>query len=244
MAVPLQRQVFEISRAAEYFTVRELQAQTGQLEENFAKVVLKELVDNALDACETAGVTPEITIEVSGQDTIAMAVSDNGPGLPPETIRRILNFSTRTSDKAAYRSPSRGAQGNALKTILGIPSALGGKAPVIVESQGVRHSIRAWTDPAGNLQIDHQQDDFDCQGTRVAVTLPGEDQIFFPMWWGKAFALLNPHALVRIRQFDDHSELLTSKMAKPGKFTTPASTSPETGANGCPPTSPLFIGTT
>ena len=206
MAVLLQRQVFEISRAAEYFTVRELQAQTGQSEESFAKVVLKELVDNALDACETAGVTPEISIEVSGQDTIAMAVHDNGPGLPPETIQRILNFSTRTSDKAAYRSPSRGAQGNALKTILGIPQALGSQEPVIIESQGVRHTIKARIDPAGNLQIDHHQDVFDCQGTRVAVTLPGKDQIFLPIRWGKAFALLNPHALVRIRQFDDRSE--------------------------------------
>jgi len=206
MAVQLQRQVFEISRAAEYFSAGELMAQTGQLKENFAAVVLKELVDNALDACETAGVTPEISIEVSGQDIITMVVTDNGPGLPPETIRRILNFSTRTSDKAGYRSSTRGAQGNALKTILGIPQALGSQEPVIIESQGVRHTIKARIDPAGNLQIDHQQDVFDCQGTRVAVTLPGEDQIFFPSRWGKAFALLNPHALVRIRQFDDRSE--------------------------------------
>ncbi len=149
MAVLLQRQVFEISRAAEYFTVRELQAQTGQLEENFAQVVLKELVDNAMDACETAGVTPEITIEVSAQDAITVAVSDNGPGLPPETIRRILNFGTRTSDKAVYRSPTRGAQGNALKTILGIPQAPGSQEPVIIESQGVRHSIRLVLTPGG-----------------------------------------------------------------------------------------------
>ena len=218
MAVQLQRQVFEISRAAEYFTVRELQAQTGQLAENFAQVVLKELVDNALDACETAGVTPEISIEVSGQDTLTMVVTDNGRRLPPETIRRILNFSTRTSDKAAYRSPSRGAQGNALKTILGIPQALGSHAPVIIESQGVRHTIKARIDPAGNLQIDHQQDDFDYQGTRVAVTLPGEDQIFFPIRWGKAFALLNPHALVRIRQFDDRSELANFEDGKTWKI--------------------------
>ena len=156
MAVLLQRQVFEISRAAEYFTARELQAQTGQSRQNFAQVVVKELVDNGLDACETAGFPPEVSIEVSGQYTITMVVTDNGPGLSPETIRRVLNFSTRTSDKAAYRSPSRGAQGNALKTILGIPQALGGQEPVIIESQGVRHTIKARIDPAGNLGIDHQ----------------------------------------------------------------------------------------
>ncbi len=37
-----------IGRAAEYFTARELEAQTGQWRTKFAAVVLKELVDNAL----------------------------------------------------------------------------------------------------------------------------------------------------------------------------------------------------
>ncbi|MBM4274123.1 MAG: ATP-binding protein [Deltaproteobacteria bacterium] len=202
----LQRQVFEISRAAEYFTVRELQAQTGQLEKNFAHVVLKELVDNALDACETARVKPEITIEISSLDTLKIAVGDNGPGLPPETVQRVLNFATRTSDKAAYRSPSRGAQGNALKTIFGIPTALGSLEPVIIESQGIRHTLRTWIDPAGNPQIDHQQRNCTCQGTRVAVTLPGRELIFSPDSWVKSFALFNPHALVNFCNFQNGSE--------------------------------------
>jgi hypothetical protein len=34
---------------------------------------------------------------------------DNANGIQPETIKRILNFETRTSDKTAYRSPTRGA---------------------------------------------------------------------------------------------------------------------------------------
>jgi DNA topoisomerase VI subunit B len=100
MAVQLQRQVFEISRKAEFFTVRELQAQTGQLEENFGAMVLKELVDNALNACEIGGVTPEITMEVSGQHVISIVVADNGLALPLKTVQRVLNFATRTSDKA------------------------------------------------------------------------------------------------------------------------------------------------
>jgi hypothetical protein len=39
----LDRILFETSRAAEYFSVTELQAQTGQPVERFADVVLKEL---------------------------------------------------------------------------------------------------------------------------------------------------------------------------------------------------------
>src|SRR4051812_6797753 len=113
-----QRTTFETSREAEYLDARELQSQTGQPVSNFATVALKELCDNALDACETAGVAPEVSIEVQEKaDLISLAVSDNGPGIPPGVVPKILNFNTRTSDKAAYRSPTRGAQGNALKTI-------------------------------------------------------------------------------------------------------------------------------
>jgi DNA topoisomerase VI subunit B len=43
-------------------------------------VCLKELVDNALDACETAGVAPEVRVEVEKDvKTLRLTVSDNGP---------------------------------------------------------------------------------------------------------------------------------------------------------------------
>src|SRR5829696_4339018 len=138
----LDRTTFETSRAAEYFDARELQTQTGQPRQNFATVALKELVDNALDACETAGVAPEIGVEVDEDDgVVRLAVTDNGPGILPETVRKVLDFGVRVSDKAAYRSPTRGAQGNALKTVVGIPHALGSIEPV-------GHEVRAWVDPA------------------------------------------------------------------------------------------------
>ncbi len=47
----LQRTTFETSRAAEYFDGRQLSALTGVPQTEFASVCLKELVDNALDAC-------------------------------------------------------------------------------------------------------------------------------------------------------------------------------------------------
>jgi hypothetical protein len=49
----LERTTFEFSRGIEYFDVRELQTMTGQPAERFPDVVLKELVDNALDAAPT-----------------------------------------------------------------------------------------------------------------------------------------------------------------------------------------------
>jgi DNA topoisomerase VI subunit B len=195
----LQRTTFETSRAAEYFEARELQAQTGQPRQNFATVALKELVDNALDACETAGVAPEIGVEVDEDDgVVRLAVSDNGPGILPETVRKVLDFGVRVSDKAAYRAPTRGAQGNALKTVVGIPHALGGLEPVIVEAAGVRHEVRAWVDPADELRVNHDQGKaVPGIGTRVTLALPADGQDFDPAFWARSFALFNPHATVR-----------------------------------------------
>jgi hypothetical protein len=194
------RTIFETSRASEYFNVRELQAQTGQPRERFMTVALKELVDNALDACEIAGIAPLITLEmVEAPPVVRMTVADNGAGIAPETVRRILNFQTRTSDKAAYRSPTRGAQGNALKTVLGMPCALGIRDAVLIEAQGVRHRILAWIDPAGELRLQHEEEAVPVTpGTRITLPLPAEGQDCYPPFWAKAFAVFNPHASVKI----------------------------------------------
>ena len=129
----LERTAFEFSRAREYFELKELSTLTGQEPETLAAVVLKEVVDNALDGCEMAGVAPYITVEVDGDvaavdGEIRMSVTDNGGGIPPEVVAKVLDYNIRVSDKSAYRSPTRGAQGNALKTVVGIPHALGGRA--------------------------------------------------------------------------------------------------------------------
>ena len=47
----LTRQTFRFSGVLEYFTEKELTLQTGHTPERWPEVVLKELIDNALDAC-------------------------------------------------------------------------------------------------------------------------------------------------------------------------------------------------
>ena len=80
--VNLDRTHFQISRSAEYFDVRELQAQTGQPTHKFGEVVLKELIDNALDACESVGVEPVIHIGYAeSSERMRICVSDNGNGI-------------------------------------------------------------------------------------------------------------------------------------------------------------------
>jgi hypothetical protein len=102
-------------------------------------VVLKEMVDNAIDACEEAGIAPEVRIKLTRS---SITVADNGPGIAPETIASVLDFTTRTSSREAYVSPTRGAQGNALKTILAMPFVLDGAlGRVGIISRGIRHKI-------------------------------------------------------------------------------------------------------
>ena len=141
-SVRLERSVFEISRAADFFSVAALRTQTGVSENLWTAMCLKETADNGLDASEAQGIAPEIgiTLERDGGD-LRLSVSDNGPGMTPELVSRILNFTTRTSTNLRRRAPTRGALGNALKTIVGLPYALGSEAPIVIESLGVRHEF-------------------------------------------------------------------------------------------------------
>src|SRR5215211_121333 len=102
----LERTTFETSRASEYFDARQLSTLTGVGQQEFASVCLKELIDNALDACETHGVPPEVSVDVEPKEArytdgtsrddalLQITVTDNGTGIPPETVRKILNFET------------------------------------------------------------------------------------------------------------------------------------------------------
>ena len=193
----LDRTTFESSRAGEYFDARQLSALAGVPQDEFASVCLKELIDNALDACETVQEAPEVGVEVArGDGLLRLSVSDNGPGIPPEVVRKVLDYNVRVSDKAAYRSPTRGAQGNALKTIVGIPYALGSREPVVVAARGVRHTIRPRVDPAGEVRISHTEAPASpgFAGTCVSLAIPEEGQDFDPLHWVRSFAAFNPHA--------------------------------------------------
>jgi DNA topoisomerase VI subunit B len=106
---------------------------------------VKELFDNALDACEEGDIAP--AIEVSA-DATGITILDNGPGLPEDTLQGALNFMVRTSNREAYVSPCRGAQGNALKTILPMARVVDPEnGQLIIESFGKRHTLRCGCDP-------------------------------------------------------------------------------------------------
>ena len=111
----LTRVAFKVSRLMEFCSERELQNQTGHAFYDWPLVVGKELMDNALDAAEEAEVAPDITVIV---DSGTIIIEDNAGGIAGKTIESILDYTSRVSSREAYVSPTRGAQGNALKTIL------------------------------------------------------------------------------------------------------------------------------
>jgi DNA topoisomerase VI subunit B len=139
MAASVHRSTLRTSRLLDFASEKELVAQTGHQRAEWPLVILKEAVDNGLDACEEAGIAPVIAVTV---DDGGITVADNGPGLPADIVPHILDFTMRVSSREAYVSPTRGSQGNALKTIVAMPFVLDGeRGQVEIESCGVRHSI-------------------------------------------------------------------------------------------------------
>jgi DNA topoisomerase VI subunit B len=138
-APALARNIFKTSRLAEFCSRKELINQTGHSSEEWPLVALKELLDNAIDAAEETGTAPSVTIEVSDA---GISIADNGPGIAPKTVADILDYTSRTSSRKAYVSPCRGAQGNALKTVIAMGFALDGeRGETVIESRGIAHEI-------------------------------------------------------------------------------------------------------
>lgn len=171
-AVRIERTTLRTSRLMDFCSRKELVAQTGHQPDVWSLVVLKELVDNALDACEEASIAPGITVEVNDS---GITITDNGPGIPDDTIKGVLDFSVRVSSREAYVAPDRGAQGNALKTMLAMPFVLDGdRGHVAFTTPNGRHDITFTVDPIRQEPvIGHEHDAQTVRsGTQITVTWP------------------------------------------------------------------------
>jgi DNA topoisomerase VI subunit B len=206
----LDRVVFRVSRLMEFCTKRELQNQTGHSVYEWPVVVAKELIDNALDACEEAEVAPVIEVIVGSGSII---IADNAGGFEPDTIASILDYSVRVSSREAYVSPTRGAQGNALKTILAMGYVLDREhagrdtdavGVTIIETRGVKHRIEFRVDHINNQpKIAHTTTPSAINvGTKIAIEWPTsealleyEENRFKELIQG--YVWFNPHLTLR-----------------------------------------------
>ena len=175
----LTRVAFKVSRLMEFCTRRELENQTGHSMQEWPLVVAKELIDNALDACEEAEAAPTIAVHVEDGSIV---VEDNGDGINTDTVASVLDYSIRVSSREAYCAPTRGAQGNALKTILAMGYVIAREAGhdseaagvTIIEAHGIAHRIEFRVDHINNQpRIIHTSTPSDVvTGTRFTVLWP------------------------------------------------------------------------
>jgi signal transduction histidine kinase len=102
----IERVAFTTSRLMEFCTEKELVAQTGHESYEWPRVVIKELIDNGIDACEDAEIAPVIKVTITtgkrGKPP-RIIVEDNGLGIPPETVDGVIDYNVRVSSREAFR---------------------------------------------------------------------------------------------------------------------------------------------
>jgi hypothetical protein len=144
----LDRQTFMTSRQMNFFSEKELVTQTGHSRNEWSLVFLKETIDNSLDACDEKRIAPEIEIVV---DEGSLTVRDNAGGIPDSTIDSVVDFTVRVSSREMYVAPDRGAQGNALMTLLGMPKVLSpDHGRLVICANGIEHTFRCVADPVSS----------------------------------------------------------------------------------------------
>jgi hypothetical protein len=94
------------------------------------KVVLKELVDNALDA------GANVSLQFCDG---AWVVSDDGPGIAPGEVPKLFSVNRPLLSSKLKRLPLRGMLGNGLRVVMGAVAATEGG--VIVETRGHRLTL-------------------------------------------------------------------------------------------------------
>ena len=105
------------SSTAEYFA-KNLQQVGFSSPVKAVLTTLKEAVDNSLDACETAHILPEITVQIQrigpapspSAELVEISVEDNGPGLKAEDLPKVFG-EYLASSKFGQGRCSRGQQG-------------------------------------------------------------------------------------------------------------------------------------
>jgi len=167
---------------------------------------VKEGVDNSLDACEDAGILPDVLIEIHqvGDDRFRVVIEDNGPGIVRQQIPKIFG-SLLYGSKFHVLKQSRGQQGIGISAAGMYGLLTTGKPLRIVSRTGKRraaHLFEMVMDTRKNqpkiLKEEEIEWDMD-HGTRVEITLQGTHKRGRHSVEGylKQVAIANPHARIR-----------------------------------------------
>ena len=197
--------MLERTRALDYVTLQGLSTLTGCEATNLDALIMKELVDNGLDAAR--GVKPRIGVTLeTGDDFLMLTVRDNGEGMLTSDIERIVDYSRLYSTKFHDRTPSRGALGNAYNILLGAPYALAAEVgaslpqwPIRIFSRSKEHRVRLVVDELKDeIKAKIDVSDSQIEDTEISITLPvyrsywGWNQAYIDLLQG--YAMFNPEA--------------------------------------------------
>ena len=205
------------SSTAEYFS-KNLQQVGFSSPTKAVLTTLKESVDNSLDACEEAGIPPEIKVSIkkagtgSGKNTdlISVIVEDNGPGLPLKDISRVFG-EYLASSKFGQGRCSRGQQGigiSAATTWAQLTNAKGARVTSKTKSMSNAVSVLVNMDIKNNKGIlkDKQNTSWEKkQGLKVEFLIDGRVQLNGEgglVTYLEGTALVNPHLSLKYDLLD------------------------------------------
>jgi DNA topoisomerase-6 subunit B len=163
---------------------------------------VKEAVDNSLDACEEAGILPELLVEIQqvNEKHFRMIVEDNGPGVVKEQIGKIFGKLLYGS-KFHKLSQSRGQQGIGISAAGMYGQLTTGKPVRIVSRTSARKpalEIYMGIDTAKNKPEIHSENVIEWDkkhGTRVEIEMEAKHQkgVRSIDMYLKQTAIANPH---------------------------------------------------
>jgi DNA topoisomerase-6 subunit B len=164
---------------------------------------VKEGVDNSLDACEEAGIVPDIRVEITqeGETRFKVAIEDNGPGIVRRQVPRIFGRLLYGSKFHRLRQ-SRGQQGIGISAAGMYGLLTTGKPVSIVTRTGKKkeaHHFELVIDTKANEPRVKRDEvvEWACDhGTRVEIELEGNyrgGQHSVDAYI-RQIALANPHA--------------------------------------------------
>jgi DNA topoisomerase-6 subunit B len=163
---------------------------------------VKEAVDNSLDACEEAGILPEILVELHpiSEERFRIVVEDNGPGIVKDQIGKVFGKLLYGS-KFHKLSQTRGQQGIGISAAVMYGQLTTGKPARIVSRTGKKaraYELLLAVDTVRNKPELHAEREIEWErehGTRVEIEMEARYQkgLRSVDMYIKLTAIANPH---------------------------------------------------
>ncbi|AKG92193.1 DNA topoisomerase VI, B subunit [Geoglobus ahangari] len=166
---------------------------------------VREAVDNSLDACEEAGILPDIMVKISktGEGFFRIVVEDNGPGIERDQIPRVFGKLLYGSRFHAIKQ-SRGQQGIGISSAVLYAQITTGK-PTVVTSKvegGKAYRFELLIDTKKNepeIVSEREVEWFSPHGTRIELEIRGsyvKERKQSVYEYLKETSVVNPHARI------------------------------------------------